>query len=236
MKKIFTILALLAVVYSNAQTNVQRMVGSFSGVSAASGIQVEITHADEESVFVSASDEAYTDKLKTVVENGVLKIYYENKDWKKGSVKNLKLKAFVKFKNIDKIYISSGAAIVTKNTLTTNVLLLDVNSGAQFTGTLKASDFTIEQSSGAVSKITGSATNVNANLSSGTVCTATDFVAENCNVTASSGAVLKMGVNTKLNVKASSGAIVSYTGNAIVEKKLRSGASIKKYNFLPDIS
>ncbi len=228
MKKIFTAVALLAVMYSNAQTNVQRMVGSFSGVSAASGIQVEITQGDEETVFVSASDDAYTDKLKTVVENGILKIYFENKDWKKNSVRNLKLKAFVKFKNMDKIYVSSGAGIVTKNTITTNILLLYVNSGAQFTGTLKATDFSIEQSSGAVSKITGSATNVKANLSSGAVCTANEFAAENCNATASSGAVLKMGVSGKLYVKASSGATVSYKGDAVVEKKLSSGASVKK--------
>ncbi|MFN0081279.1 MAG: GIN domain-containing protein [Ferruginibacter sp.] len=228
MKKIFTLVALLAVIYSNAQTNVQRIVGSFAGVSAATGIQVEITQGDEESVFVNASDDAYTDKLKTVVENGVLKIFYENKDWKKNSVKNLKLKAFVKFKNIDKIYVSSGAGIITKNTITANVLLLDVSSGAQFTGALKVADFSIEQSSGAVSKITGSATNVKANLSSGTVCTATAFTAENCSATASSGAVLKMGVSGKLSVKASSGAIVSYIGNALVEKKLSSGASVKK--------
>ena len=224
-----TIIALLAFFNSNAQTKVQRLINSYSAISAESGIQVEITQGNEEAVFVSASDDSYTDNLKTVVENGILKIYYQDKDPKKRSVKNLRLHAFVSYKNINKLIISSGAAFKTINSIVVDALVVNLSSGAQFNGELKVTDFSLAQSSGAVSKITGTATNAKLNMSSGSVSISTDFITENCRVKASSGAVLKIGVTGKLNAKISSGAMLGYKGDAVVEsKRVNSGGSLKK--------
>ena len=77
MKKLFSVLAILLSVSVVAQTKQQRNIGSFTGISAATGIQVEITQGNDETVFVSASDDVYAEKIKTVIENGLLKIYYE---------------------------------------------------------------------------------------------------------------------------------------------------------------
>ena len=105
MKKIFTIIAMFLFTYISAQTKQQRNVGSFSGISGANGIEIEITQANEESVFVSASDDSHADKIKTIVENGVLKIYYENKNWKNRKNFKLTLKAFISYKIIDKLLL-----------------------------------------------------------------------------------------------------------------------------------
>lgn len=229
MKKIFTIAALFLSVSATAQTKQQRNVGSFSGISGATGIDVQITQGHEETVFVSASDDSFVDKLKTVVEDGVLKIYYENTNWKNRKQNKLTLKAFVTYKTINKLMVGSGAGITALNAVTVPSLSLQINSGAKFLGEIKVTNFSLEQNSGAVSKITGNATNTKANLSSGAVCTSPNLITEMFKVDASSGSVIKIGVNKQLSAKVSSGAMVGYTGDAeIVNKNVSSGGTIKK--------
>jgi len=229
MKKLFTVVAMLFSICSIAQTKQQRNIGSFTGISAATGIQVEITQGNNETVFVSSSNDMYTENIKTVVENGVLKIYYENKDWKNKKEPKLTLKAFVNYKNIDQLRAGSGAGIIAVNTIKVPILNLAVNSGAQFAGEINTTDLLLEQNSGAVSKITGRAANTKADLSSGAVCTSPNLSTEMCQVDASSGAVFKIGVSKKLSAKVSSGAMVAYNGDGVIEKKkVSSGGSIKK--------
>lgn len=47
MKKLFSVLAILLSVSVVAQTKQQRNIGSFTGISAATGIQVEITQGND---------------------------------------------------------------------------------------------------------------------------------------------------------------------------------------------
>ena len=209
MKKLFSVLAILLSVSVVAQTKQQRNIGSFTGISAATGIQVEITQGNDETVFVSASDDVYAEKIKTVIENGLLKIYYEDRDAQYKKNHKLTLRAFVTYKIIDKLRVSSGAGLIAINAVKVPSLNLAVNSGAQFTGEINTTDFSLEQSSGAVSKITGTATNTKADMSSGAVSTSPNLSTEMCKVDASSGSVLKIGVNKKLSAKVSSGAMVA---------------------------
>ncbi len=229
MKKLFTVAAILFSMYVSAQTKQQRNIGSFNGISAATGIEVQLTQGNEEVVFVSSSDDMYAEKIMTVVENGLLKIYYENKDWKNKKDQKLVLKAFVTYKNINKLMVGSGAGMIATNAIAVPSLNMSINSGAQFTGEIKVTDFSLEQNSGAVSKITGVATNAKADISSGAVCTSPNLSVEMFKVDASSGSVIKIGVSKQLSAKVSSGAMVGYRGDAeIVNKKISSGGSIKK--------
>ena len=229
MKKLFSVLAILLSVSVVAQTKQQRNIGSFTGISAATGIQVEITQGNDETVFVSASDDVYAEKIKTVIENGLLKIYYEDRDGQSKKNHKLTLKAYVTYKIIDKLRVSSGPGLIAINTVKVPSLNLALNNGAQFTGKINTTDFSLEQSSGALSKITGTATNTKADMSSGAVSTSPNLSTEMCKVDASSGSVLKIGVNKKLSAKVSSGAMVAYKGDAEIDmKKVRSGGSIKK--------
>ena len=97
-----------------AQSKQQRTVGDFTAVSGATGIQVELTQGNENSVWVSASDEKYLPNIKTVVENGMLKIYYEHADKAAIKDKNWKMQVFVTYKSINKIAGSSGSNMIAK--------------------------------------------------------------------------------------------------------------------------
>jgi hypothetical protein len=228
MKKLFTTLAIVATTVCFAQTKQARNVGSFSAISAATGVTVEVTQGTEESVFIIVSDDEYAENLKTVVENGMLKIYYENTKGKDKKMQKITLKAFVTYKNIEKIRAGSGASVVAINAVSVAALGIDISSGSKFNGEVKVKDLSLEQSSGSNLKISGSAINVKVNIGSGSVCTASNLLTETCNVIASSGASVNIAVSKMLTANVSSGASVNYKGEPVVQKKVSSGGSVKK--------
>jgi hypothetical protein len=229
MKKLLFAMSFFATMATSAQTLQPREVGDFTAINCAAGMDVELTQGNENKVAVSAGDDKYLPEIKTEVQNGVLKIYadYKEKLWRKD--KNKKLKAFVTYKTIDKLFGGSGAMIKTMNTINAPSLKMDINSGATFNGALKITDLIIDQSSGSVTKISGIATNMKADLSSGTVFNGFELIADNCSVSASSGSVFKITVQKMLNASASSGAAVIYKGEAALNKKdASSGGTVRK--------
>ena len=227
MKRILTAIAILVSTAAFAQTKQPRNVSGFTGISVATGIEAELTQGNEDAVSVSASDDKLLEGLKTEVINGVLKIYYDSK-MKNNNFKHRKIQVFVTYKSINKLSGSSGASIKTTNTINGAALSFDMSSGAQFSGDIKTTDLTIDQSSGAVSKVSGNATSVKADISSGSIFTGPDLTSDNCKVSASSGAVLKIGVTTKLTARASSGGVVNYKGSPEVDKSVSSGGVVSK--------
>ncbi len=230
MKQLFFAIAVLCSITLNAQTTENREVTDFNAISVSTGIIAELTQGEINSLSISVSDVKYLPYLKTVVENGTLKIYVEYKEkkmWNKQD-KNRKIKAFVTYKAINKLTAGSGAIVNTKNAITSPALALDISSGAQFNGEVKVTDLSADQSSGAISKFTGTAVNTTVDMSSGAVCTANNFTSENAILTASSGAVLKMGVTKMLTAKASSGGTINYKGNPTLDKNTSSGGVVSK--------
>ncbi len=214
MKQLFTAVGIFFSMLAMAQTKQIRTVSDFTGISSSSGIMVEITQGEENKVVVSASKDELVDNLKTEVDkDGLLKIYYKNKENNWSSNKNLKLNAYVTFKIINKLSASSGSSLQTTNTVTADVLKIDVSSGATFSATIKSVDCDVDISSGSSSKVSGTATNIKIDASSGSTFKAADLGSEICKASASSGAEIKIGVSKKLTASASSGGSIRYKGN-----------------------
>ena len=72
-----------------------RNVKGFHAVKVATGIDLLLSQGNTEAVAVSASTNEHRDRIKTVVENGVLKIYYDNNGLNFRNSDNRKLKAYV---------------------------------------------------------------------------------------------------------------------------------------------
>ena len=103
MKKLFLSLISFLSLAAFAQDNevikdpnatVRTLNGSFTAISVSSGIDLYITQGDEESIAVSASNEKYMARFKTEVDNGTLKIYYDNSKfhldkWREQEIKSL---------------------------------------------------------------------------------------------------------------------------------------------------
>src|SRR5580700_10892824 len=91
----------------NAET---RNVSGFHAIHVQSGIDLYLTQGAEEAVAVSANDVEYRNRIKTEVEDGVLKIYMDHSGfhWNMG---NKKLKAYVSIKAIDGLEASGGSDV-----------------------------------------------------------------------------------------------------------------------------
>src|SRR5215213_3772657 len=126
----------------------QRTVSSFHALQVSQGIDVILKQGSTEAVAVSAVETEYRDRIKTEVINGVLKIYYDIKLWKELKNRDKKLKAYVSFKNLDRLNCSSGAEVKIDGSLNTATLAVNLSSGGRLTGDIKATSLEIEQSSG----------------------------------------------------------------------------------------
>lgn len=230
MKKIISILATAFFLTSAIaqktihDANVEvRNVSSFHAIEVSGGIDLYISNGDE-AVAVSAKDMEVRDRIKTEVENGILKIYY---DWKKGmklSLGNKSLRAYVSFKNLDKLSASGGSDIIAEGTLKSSVLKLDLSGGSDFKGKVDVNNLNVDQSGGSDVHINGSANTIMISASGGSDFRGYDLTSDVCSISASGGSDIDITVNKELTAEASGASDVSWKGNATVKKAKASGA------------
>ena len=216
-------------VINDANVEKRSLSGSFTAIKVSDGIDLYLSQGNTESIAVSASDPKYLERFKTVVDNGVLKIYYDNSAVIWNSNDRRKLKAYVSFKMLEKLNASSGASVDAKNILNLAYLDMHLSSGAQFNGEVKIGEMSVDQNSGSEVNITGSVEKIKVNMSSGAIFKGYDLNAEYCEAKASSGGEARVNVNKELAAKASSGGGIKYKGNAsIKDLDVSSGGVVKK--------
>jgi hypothetical protein len=214
-----------------ADANAEKRILSahFAGIEVSDGVDLYITQGNEESIAVSASEDKYKERFKTVVENGVLKIYFDSKGINWGINEKRKLKAWVSFKTLEKLNASGGADVKTSGSLTLDNLDMKFTSGSSFNGKMVAKTITVDQNSGSSINITGSASSLKIEVSSGAVFKGYDLTVDYCDAKASSGGGVRITINKELNAKANSGGGIRYKGDAVIkEMNVNSGGMIKK--------
>ncbi|WP_210150543.1 DUF4252 domain-containing protein [Chryseobacterium scophthalmum] len=226
-----------------------RNVGQFSGIDVSTGVKVIFTQESNTSVKVFAD----ADKLNNVitkVENGVLKVYIDNKGTKNLRFKNLSVN--VSSPKMERIKASSGSNFTTVNQISGKEMTLDASSGSavvgkfQISGTsnleassgsnIKASissdKVLVKSSSGSSVTLEGNAEYIAIDASSGASCK-TDQLRANVGVVEStSGSSASVNAKDKLTVKASSAGSVRYKGNPRIDSNISksSAASLNQIN------
>lgn len=212
----------------NAQV---RAVSGFHAISVSGGIDLYLTQGNDEAVAVSAAKKEDADKIQTVVENGVLKIFYEKYGTGKGDWlnwngwSNKKMKAYVSVKTIDALSGSGGSDIVLNTTLTVPRLKMRISGGSDFKGNVNVDDLEISQSGGSDVDIAGRAINLKVDASGGSDLNAYELSADNCSVECSGGSDISITANKEISATASGGSDINYRGNAVVKKNSSSGGS-----------
>jgi len=221
----FSAAAQISINDANAEV---RTVKNFHAIRVSSGIQLTLVQGKEEAVAVSAVSEEYRNNIKTVVEDGVLKIQYDNKGWK-GNRGDKKLKAYVSVINVDDIHVSSGASVKIEGNIKSASLGIDVSSGASFKGDVRADQLVVDQSSGSVVDISGTAGKLKIDGSSGSVFNGYDLEVEDGEADISSGGLIHVTINKELSAEASSGGSISYKGKGVIRNiKTSSGGNVSK--------
>ena len=236
MKKfLFLTIMILGIIVSKAQKTIYdanaqvRQAKGFHAIQVSGGIDLFLS-SGEEALAVSAREAEDRGRIKTEVENGVLKIWF---DWKEGGnfLKggNRQLKAYVSYKTLDRLSASGGSDVVVDGTINAGKFTLSISGGSDFRGSLNAQEVTVDQSGGADIDISGKASRITINASGGSDFDGYGLEAETATVGASGGSDVQITVTKQLTANASGGSDVSYKGNAsAVTSNKSGGSSIRK--------
>ena len=234
MKKLlFSLLITGLITTASAQKTIndanaeKRNVSGFHAIEVGGGIDLYLSQG-EEAVAVSASKNEYRAKIKTEVKDGVLKIWYEWNSNLKFDWSNHKLKAYVSFKDIDRLEGSGGSDISVDGSIKVAKLALEISGGSDFDGKVETSELEIQASGGSDVRISGKATRLAIDASGGSDFKGYDLASDICNVEASGGSDVQVTVNKELSANASGGSDVYYKGTGLIRDLKTSSSSIKK--------
>ncbi len=257
MKKITGIgLFLLAALFAFAQDtkNIvydahaeRRNVGDFKAVEVSNAIALYLSQGKECAVAISAENE--TAKVRTEVKNGVLKIYLEEGVWRKWNRNELRVKAYVTVKNIERI-TASGACMVRitdklsspdlkivltgasnlKGEIKAEMLKMDISGASSATATVTGGTLGLVVSGASSGNFTGTAGNLQVDVSGASNLKAYDLAANTCSAEASGASSVRVQVTGEfIRANASGASSIRYKGNASARNFEASGASsIKK--------
>ncbi len=231
MKKIFLSFIVFAVaIAAHAQKAIvndanaeQRMLsGSFNAIKISGGIDLYLSQYETESIAVSAAEQKYMDGIKTVIENNTLLIYYDgNRSWNG----NKKMKAYVSFKNLQKLQASGACDVQVAGTINVPSLQLNMSGASDFKGDVKLGSLIVSLSGASDLKISGSATSVNIESSGASDVKGYDLVTETCTAKASGASDINITVNKELTAEANGASDIYYKGNGVIKNQRTSGAS-----------
>ena len=208
---------------------VRDLSAGFSAITVTDGIDLYLTQGQTESLAVAASDEKYLTRLKTEVQGGTLKIFYDDKGINFAFNEKRKLKVWVTFKNIDKLVASGGSTVKTGSAIDADKLDMRFTSGSHFTGKINVKELSVDQNSGSGMTVSGTANKITVEGSSASIFKGYDLAVDYCDAKASSGASVHITINKELNAKANSGGGIKYKGTALIKDvNISSGGVVKR--------
>lgn len=224
LKLIITVTMFMTALLCRAQVSEIRNVDDFSKIEVAAGIELHYIETKEApSVRVEGKNGNLAD-IFTEVENGTLKIFAN---------KQQEMKVYVASRSIEAFKAVSKSSIFVDNTMHSENISIELQSGAYFRGYIKSNQSVqvattgsdtefnarIEASSfvGNFKKhskvnISGKAKNVFLTSSSKSYCNARNFITENTKIDSENATVVITSKNT-INVNATDNAIVTYCGS-----------------------
>lgn len=233
MKNIFCFLFFITAILFSAEAQKQFVVdanaemrslnGSFNKIKVSNAINLYLSQSSTESIAVSAAEDKFKAGIKTVVENNVLKIYYDGeRSW---SGRNRKMKVYVSFKNIDELQASGASDIIVAGTLEVQSLSLNLSGASDFKGDIKANTLSLNLSGASDVTISGTVKQLNIESSGASDVKGYELTADICNASVSGASDVNITVNKELTAHASGASSVNYKGDAVIKDMHSSGAS-----------
>jgi hypothetical protein len=218
---------------AHAQAAQVRSVPAFHAISVGTGIELDLTAGHSQRVEVSATTDAYRDRIETTVKDGVLTLRYKNDDDRNRNDRNdrtnKRLRVAVTADELTALTASSGSSVRTAGDFDAATFQLDVSSGAAVKADLATTTLTVRQSSGSTADLSGRATTLNIQSSSGSSANAADLQTDHARAEASSGSSIQLAVKDDLVAQASSGGSISYKGSPQLTKRTSSGGSVSNH-------
>jgi len=201
-----------------------REAKNFHGIHLSSAFDVYLSQSNEEAVAVSASETKYREHIKVEVKDGILYVGYDSKGlkWIRG---NKKLKAYISFKQIDKLSISGACDVFITGTLKAGDMTINLSGASDLKGKIEVSKLAIDISGASDITLNGSAMQLDIEASGASNFKGYELVTDVCNASASGASDIKVTVNKELSAHASGASDVRYKGNGVIRDIKSSGAS-----------
>lgn len=221
---ILLIISYLAVaqekVFYDVNAQKREVSGVFHSIRVSDGINLYLSQSDTEGVVVSATEVQYRDKIKTVVEDGVLNIDYGNVTGWNWNTRQLKV--YVAVKSIKVIRATGGSDVFVQGVLAGEELSMKFSGGSDFKGAVAVTNLTVEQSGGSDVRIKGKAVNVKVEASGGSDFKGYDLLADYAIIQASGGSDADITVTKEIAADATGGSDINYKGKPVI--KYQSGS------------
>lgn len=207
-----------------------RSVGKFTGIKASSGIKVNFTQGNNQSVVVETNPNLQ-EYVSTEVKNGILVLSIKNKNGRSLNFK--KLLVTIEAPRLSSVDLNSGASLTTVNMVKEESFTADVSSGANLKADVKAEknvrlqatsgssmrvytetdNLVFNGTSGSSSVIEGKVENADYATTSAASLNAQSAIAKNVVASATSGSSIKANATNSINSQTTSAASVRYAGN-----------------------
>lgn len=233
MKQFFvSILATILMLSATAQKDiitdpnaaVREISGSFSSIKITGGIDLFLSEGGEEAVAVSASEEKYRDAIKTEINNGQLRIYFEGeKAW--ANWKNKNLRVYVAYKKLEKLEATGACDVQVSGIISSPSLHLNFSGASDFKGAVVVTDLKIDLSGASDVTIKGTAVKVDISSSGASDVKGYDLTTDYCTAKASGASDINITVNKEITAHASGASDIKYKGDAVIKEQHSGGAS-----------
>jgi hypothetical protein len=239
-KTIFSLSLLLIIMIakvhaqSNNNSKIRRLNNSYHAVMVSSGIILNVVNGDSKEALVKASNADYLDKIKTIVENDTLKVFFYYKDdpnWK-GLVNSTEtFSVIIHEPNLNFIQASEGSNVNCQIPITTELLKLKLLTGGQLKGITNCKSISVHMQGGSKLKLAGEVANAEYVILGGSEADAKNLKTTNCKADVHSASSLNLYVTQNLDVIGKNKAKIYFSGNPLIIKKDLED-SFLRHNFL----
>jgi len=191
-------------------------LNNFSEIHVNTGIELIITQGTAESAKIVA-DESLIDAIVVQQSGNSVTVNWKLLKSTKKRWLNRTAKVLITYKNLNILEASDGSSVKTENAVKTGILDITVSSGAIVSARVECPQLRLKTSSGASAMLSGTAAKFKLESSSGSRVNTLELITDYANVTASSGADVKVNVSKGLESTANSGGNIRYKGSPVVE-------------------
>jgi len=203
-----------------------REAKNFHAIKLSNAFDVYITQSNEESVAVSASDVKYRNEIEVKVEGGVLIIGLKRSSLtKKWNGSKMKLRAYISFKNIDKLDVSGACDVSIQGKIKEENLKIVLSGASDIKGEFDVQKMNIDLSGASDMTVTGLASNLSIEASGASSFKGYDFKTDYCDADISGASSIKITVNKELSARASGASDLRYQGDGLIRDIKTNGAS-----------
>lgn len=210
-----------------------RTLPAFTSIDVTSGIELVVQPGQSPAAVVDASTAQFRRMTKTVVEGGVLKIYFDYQhepNWQ-GLVNSREVfKVVVTTTELRALTATNGATVTLAkelNTGTSGSLTVQLRAGASLVGAVQVQQLSVQLRGGSSAHLTGAVATLQLRVTEGSDFRSPQLQADQCTAFASSASTIRVGVHKTLSASAVNEATITYSGPAqLTQERHEQGGQI----------